>query len=129
MAPNVEELELKSLFKLTNEDLIKISNLKKLSKIKLISTEKKDHSVDDIGVIQLLDNCPKVRQVILNLEVNITFVSIEKLKEFANRIINSKRPKEMMRLQCFVSSPDLQSNRLKSLPKNLIIQTKLLNNI
>ena len=49
LAPNVEVLELDSQFK-----LIKLSQLKKLNKIKLNSTGKKDHSVNDIGVIQLL---------------------------------------------------------------------------
>ena len=128
LAPNVEELELKSQFKLTNDDLITISQLDKLTKIELISKEKKYHSADDIGVNELLDNCQELRQVILDLEVNITSVSIDKLKEFANRIINSERAKEMIRFECFVISPELQSNRLKSLPKNLIIQTKLLIN-
>ena len=123
LAPNLEELELKSLFKLTNDNLKRLSQLKCLTRICLISTEKKNHSVDDIGVIQLLDNCQKLRQIILELEVNITFLSIDKLKELANRIINSERPKNIIRFECFVSSPELQSKRLKGLPKNLIIQT------
>ena len=128
LAPNVEVLELALEFKFKNEDLIKLSQLKKLNKIRLNSTEKKEYSVDDIGVIQLLDNCQKLRQVILDFEVNITSASIDKLKQMANQIINSERPKDMIRFECFVSSSELQSNRLKSLPKNLIIRTKLLIN-
>ena len=121
LAPNVEELELKSLSKLTNDNLKTLSQLNTLIKIKFISTEKKEHSVDDIGVIQLLDKCSKLKLIILDFEVNITSVSIDKLKEFAKH-----RSNQLIRFQCFVSSPELQSNRLKGLPKNLIIQTKLL---
>ena len=119
LAPNAEELELKSLFKLTNENLITLSQLKCLTRICLISTEKKDHSVDDIGVIQLLDNCTKLREIILDLEVNITYVSIEKLIELAKQ-----RSDQFIRFQCFVISQELQSYRLKNLPNNLIIQKK-----
>ena len=129
LAPNVEELELKFLFKLTNVNLKTLSNLVYLTRICLVSYEKKGHSVDDIGVIQLLDNCLKLKEVILELELNITSVSIDKLKEFANRIINSERQKEIIRFECFISSPELQSNRLKSLPKNRIINTKILINL
>ena len=128
LAPNVEELELRSQLKLTNNNLIELSQLKCLTRICLVSTEKKEHSVDDIGFIQLLDNCQKLREVILDLELNLTFASIDKLIEMANRIINSERPKDVIRFECFVSSPELQSNRLKSLPKNLIIQTKFVIN-
>ena len=126
LAPNVEELELKSLFKLTNDNMITLSQLKCLTRICLVSTKKNDHSVDDVGVIKVLHNCQKLREVILNLQLNITSASIDKLKEVANRIINSERPKDMIRFECFVSSPELQTNRLKSLPKNLIIKTKFL---
>ena len=124
LAQNVEEFELKSQSKLTNDNLKTLSQLNTLIKIKLISTEKKDHSVDDIGVIQLLDNCQKLRLIILDFEVNITSFSIDKLKEFAKH-----RSDQLIRFECFVSSPELQWNRLKSLPKNLIIQSKLLINL
>ena len=97
LAPNVKELEFTLLkpFKLTNDTLITLSQLKCLTRICLVSTEKKYHSVDDIGVIQLLDNCQKLREVILDLEVNITSVSIDKLKKVANRAIESERPKNL----------------------------------
>ena len=120
LAPNVEELELKSLFKLTNHNLFTLSHLKCLTRICLMSTGKKDHSVNDIGVIQLLDNCSKLREVVLDFELNITSVSIDEFKEFAKQ-----RSEQLIRFQCFVSSPELQSNRLKGLQNNLFIETKL----
>ena len=119
LAPNVEELELKSDFELTNDNLITISKLICLTRICLVSYKKKNDSVDDIGVIQFLDKCQKLRLIILDLEVNITSVSIEKLIELAKQ-----RSDQLIRFECFVSSPELQSNRLKNLPKNLIIQTQ-----
>ena len=89
LAPNVEEFELISLFNLTNDNLITLSKLICLTRIKLVSTEEKEHSVDDIGVVLLLDNCPKLREVVLDLELYITCVLIEKLKEMANQITTS----------------------------------------
>ena len=80
--------------------------------------ERKTTSSNDIGVIQLLDNCLRLKEVLFDFEVNITSETIDKLKELANN-----RPKDIIRFQCLVNSPELQSNRLIGVPKNLIIQT------
>ena len=119
LAPNLEEFELISTFELTNSELNELSKLKHLNKINLISKKKTNHSSDDIGVIQLLDICPKLREVLFDFEVNITSETIDKLKKLANN-----RPTEIIKFQCLVNSLELQSNRLTGVPKNLIIQTK-----
>ena len=119
IAPNLTDFQLISTFKLINNDLNKLSKLKNLTKINLIDQLKTRHSSDDIGVIQLLDSCLKLREVIFDFEVNITSKTIDKLKELANN-----RPKVIIRFQCLVNSSELQSNRLTGVPKNLIIQTK-----
>ena len=98
-----------------------LCRLEGLTNVSLNSPEKKEHEANDIGVIQLLDNCLKIRELLFDFEVNITSNSLNKLKELAN-----KRPKEMIRFKCFVSSPELQSNQLTGIPKNLIIQTKFI---
>ena len=118
LAPNLEEFELKSRFELHNGKLNQISRLKKLTKIKLFSTERKGHYVDDHGFIRLLDNCSKLKEVIFNFEVNISIKTIDKLKEMANN-----RSKERILFQCLVTSVELQSEHLSGLPKNLFIRT------
>ena len=63
LAPNLEEFELKSRFNLSNQKLKMLSQLKQLTKIKLLSTDKKGHEADDGGFIRLLDNCSKLKKV------------------------------------------------------------------
>ena len=120
LAPNLEEFKLISTFELTNSELNELSKLKRLTKINLISKKKTNHSSDNIGVIQLLDGCPKLREVLFDFEVNINYETIDKLKKLANN-----RPKEIIKFQCLVNSWELQSIRFTGVPKNLIIQTKL----
>ena len=119
LAPNLEEFRLFSRFFLKNRDLIELSKLKYLTKINLMSCQKTDHSSDDIGVIQLLDCCLRLKEVLFDFQVNISSKTIDKLRELANN-----RPKEIIKFRCFVNSSELQSNRLIGVPKNLFIQTK-----
>ena len=68
LAPNIEEFQLISTFDLTNSDLNELSQLKLLTKINLISKEKTEHSSDDIGVIQILESCLRLREVLFNFQ-------------------------------------------------------------
>ena len=121
MAPNLEVFELKSRFDLSNRKLKVLSKLSRLRKVNLMSLEKKDHEASDKGVIRLLNSCERIEDIVFDFEIEITIKTIDKLIELAKG-----RPKEKFRFQCFVSSPELQSNQLSDLPNNLIIQTKYL---
>ena len=121
IAPNLKDFELISQFLLTNCRLKMLYKLKQLTRLNLMSSDKKYHSADDNGIIHFFENCVKLREVLFDFEVNISSHLFDKLKGFAN-----ERPKEIIRFQCFVISPELQSNKLSDIPKNLIIQTKFI---
>ena len=121
LAPNLKDFELKSLFELTNGKLKMLCKLKHLIRVNLMCPEKRDHETDDKGIIQLLNNCTELRELLFDFEVNITFNSINRFIELAK-----ERLKDIITFQCFVNSPELQSNQLTGIQKNLIIQTKFI---
>ena len=103
-APNLRSLTMQSSFDLSNNSLIFLSNCKLLKRVQFRPTVKSGHFVDDSALIQLIDNCPELRLIHLELTVNISVDSIDRLKTLAN-----SEPNERIRFYCCLWNYEINS--------------------
>ena len=102
--PNLRSLTMQSSFDLSNNSLIFLSNCKLLKRVQFRPTVKSGHFVDDSALIQLIDNCPELRLIHLELTVNISVDSIDRLKALAN-----SEPNERIRFYCCLWNYEINS--------------------